>query len=288
MGDAGYRVCVAGAAQQPPDQARGVVVVDDQALAAEPRDRLQPGRHRRDHPQAGRAEDRDHRPGRHRLIHPGRRGQDARRADPPYDGDEFSTHNAFRAPGAPPIEILRQAPGKVDYLATLYGNMHRRIVAHPVFLHADNVTELAEMNFVFIAMDRGVPKRMLVDRLENYEIPFIDVGMGVSEVDGQLTGQLRITTSTSRQRDHVHDRQRIPFADTGVDDAYATNIQIAELNMLNAALAVIKWKKLCGFHLDLDLEHSSIYQIDGNTLINEDQAAARFADGEPIHGENAA
>ena len=33
-----------------------------------------------------------------------------------FDSDEFLTHNAFRAPGAPTLEELREAPKKVDYL----------------------------------------------------------------------------------------------------------------------------------------------------------------------------
>ena len=33
-----------------------------------------------------------------------------------------------------------------------------------------------------------------------------------------------------------------------VDEAYKTNIQIAELNAFNATLAVIKWKQLKGFY----------------------------------------
>jgi len=49
------------------------------------------------------------------------------------------------------------------------------------------------------------------------------------------------------------------------------NIQIADLNMLNAAFAVIKWKKLLGFYKDLENEHFSTYTVDGNLLVNEDQ-----------------
>ena len=41
---------------------------------------------------------------------------------------------------------------------------------------------------------------------------------------------------------------------------------------LNAAIAVIKWKKLFGFYRDLDREHHSTYTIDGNMLLNEDKA----------------
>ena len=47
-------------------------------------------------------------------------------------------------------------------------------------------------------------------------------------------------------------------------------LQIAELNALNAALAVIKWKKLAGVYLDLEHEHFSAYTLDGNAMINED------------------
>lgn len=34
--------------------------------------------------------------------------------------------------------------------------------------------------------------------------------------------------------------------------------------MLNAGLAVVKWKKLFGFYLDLEGEHFSVLSIDGN------------------------
>ena len=40
---------------------------------------------------------------------------------------------------------------------------------------------------------------------------------------------------------------------------------------IDAALAVIKWKKLCGFYLDLDQEHHSTYTLDGNAMDNEER-----------------
>ncbi len=52
------------------------------------------------------------------------------------------------------------------------------------------------MNFVFIAVDNGAVKRLIVTKLQEYGISFIDVGMGLYEVDGALGGQLRVTTST--------------------------------------------------------------------------------------------
>lgn len=199
-----------------------------------------------------------------------------------YDGDRFLSHNAFRAPGAPSVEDLRSAPTKVGYFSAHYEKMHRGIIAHETYISERNVEELAELDFVFIAMDRGIPKRLMVDCLEQHEVPFIDVGVGVQEVDGRLTGLVRVTTSTPGHRRHVH--ERISFADDTGDNPYATNIQIADLNMMNAAFAVHRWKKWCGFYLDLEGEHSSVYQIDGNAVINEDQP-----DGAgPLTGENAA
>ncbi len=118
-------------------------------------------------------------------------------------------------------------------------------------------------------------KKAIIERLEAFDIPFIDVGMGIELVDGALGGVLRVTTSSKRMRDHVRSKNRIPFSDADRDNdeaAYERNIQIADLNALNAALAVLKWKKLFGFYRDLDKEHFSTFTIDGNTLVNEDHA----------------
>ena len=63
----------------------------------------------------------------------------------------------------------------------------------------------------------------------------------------------------------------LPLSDIDLDNDYSRNIQIAELNALNAALAVIKWKKFLGFYVDIEQEHSSYYQIDGNHIVNENK-----------------
>jgi hypothetical protein len=109
-----------------------------------------------------------------------------------------------------------------------------------------------------------------VEVLERMGIAFIDVGMDIYEKGGALNGVLRVTTSTTTQRRHVWDQRRIPFADEQLHDEYATNIQLADLNALNAALAVIKWKKLAGFYHDLGREHQARYAIDDNGIVNED------------------
>jgi hypothetical protein len=93
--------------------------------------------------------------------------------------------------------------------------------------------------------------------------------MGLELVEESLGGILRVTASTPEKRDHVH-QGRICFAGGGEDDLYASNIQVADLNALNAVMAVIKWKKIRGFYRDIEQEHHSTYTTDGNMLLNGD------------------
>lgn len=186
-----------------------------------------------------------------------------------YDEDTFYTHNAFRAPSAASLESLRAGPKKVDYFRSIYDAMHRGIIPHATQITEANVDELRDATFVFLAMEGGGVKRSIVEALESYGVPFIDVGMGIDQVGDSLSGLVRTTTSFEGNRSHIRDR--VSFAEPPVDD-YDQNIQIADLNMLNAALAVIKWKKLFGFYVDLEGECSSTYTTDGNHMLNEDQA----------------
>lgn len=186
-----------------------------------------------------------------------------------FDADRLLQHNAFRAPGAPSLEQLRELPLKVDYFRALYSRMHRGIVAHDYRIDESTVAELQGMDFVFLSLDGGTAKRLIVDKLHEFGIPFVDVGMGVTLDDGSLGGILRVTTSTPAKRDHVDGR--ITFKGDDGDNPYDKNIQIADLNALNATLAVVKWKKLFGFYRDLEHEYHSTYTVDGNMLLNDDQ-----------------
>lgn len=151
--------------------------------------------------------------------------------------------------------------------------MRRGIYSHPVYIDESNIDELRQMDFVFICIDTGSAKRLVVTKLEEYGISFVDVGMGlyVTSADS-IGGILRVTTSTPEQRDHVAAKQRIVFSNGDGNNEYDKNIQIADLNALNAALAVIKWKKLFGFYADLEREHFTTYTLNGNSMINEDIA----------------
>jgi hypothetical protein len=187
-----------------------------------------------------------------------------------YDDDILLNHNAFRAPGAAPLDVLREQPLKVDYYAATYGEMHRGLVPHRVRLDESNADELASMSFVFLCMDGGPDKLAIVDALEQAEVPFIDAGLGLYEKDASIGGILRVTLSTPENRAAA--RARMSFEDPD-DDAneYVRNIQVADLNMLNAALAVERWKKHFGFYRDEEGELSSLFTVEANQLLNEDK-----------------
>lgn len=186
-----------------------------------------------------------------------------------FDGDTFDQHNAFRAPGAASGADLDEKLPKVVYFSRIYSQMRKGIVSHAEYMSADNLDALNEMDFVFLSMEAGTAKRLVVERLVARGIPFIDVGMGVYLANDMVGGTLRVTTVTPSKNDHL--ARRMPFSDGGIKNEYDKNIQIAELNALNAALAVIRWKKLFGFYADQGGEHYSTYAIGRNETNNEDE-----------------
>jgi len=188
-----------------------------------------------------------------------------------YDDDTFLQHNAFRSPGAPSLDDLKTQPKKAEYLKELYSNMRKGIIAHAYNIDDANMGELQEMDFVFLCIHGGYTKELIFKKLEEFGVPFVDVGMGLYLVEDALAlgGQLRTTASTNDKRDHV--KKRVSFSGSDGKNDYDRNIQIADLNALNAALAVIKWKKIFGFYQDFENEHSSVYVIDGNKILNEDK-----------------
>lgn len=185
-----------------------------------------------------------------------------------FDEDRFLTHNAFRAPGAPAIEDLRKQPLKVDYLRAIYSRMHRGIVAHPIQVDATNVDQLRDMSFVFLCMDSGAVKRAIVDKLEEFGIAFADVGMGLYAKRDTVGGMLRTVLSLPDGRANA--RARISFAADDANNEYDKNIQIADLNALNACFAVVAWKKMRGFYFDLGKERFNSYTVGGSLLVKAD------------------
>jgi len=183
-----------------------------------------------------------------------------------FDGDNYLQHNAFRAPGAAQKNTFFEHLKKVDYYTRIYSNMHKHVHSHPYDLNATNVNELSEMTFVFLAMDPSENKAATLKYLEEKNISFIHCGISLTEIDQKIKGQVKTTT---RVKDGANDYSKW-ITNVKRDNIYEQNIQIAELNALNAALAIIKWKKLFGVYHDLDQERYSSYTIYTNETISED------------------
>lgn len=188
------------------------------------------------------------------------------------DGDRAEQHNAFRWPGAMAQEDIAAGASKVAYFSKIYGRMHRGIVAHDVHLGPDTFSLLDQTDFVFVCVDSVEARAAIIPELERRALPFIDCGLGLSLVDDQLMGLVRVTTSTPAMRGHIHDKARIPMVGRDDDDLYRSNIQVADLNMLAGTLAVIQYKQMRGFYLDGEAEYHAVYATDGNHIVNADRA----------------
>lgn len=185
-----------------------------------------------------------------------------------FDGDYFYQNNAFRSPGAASKAELEVPLMKVEYHKRRYSIMHLGIKAVPQYISQANVTLLTGLGFVFLCLDKGTAKTAIVEYLELNKIPFIDVGIGVQKINDALIGTARVTASTEDDRKTFY--KHVSLANDDEDDLYSSNIQIADLNMLNAALAVIKWKKILGFYCDQSHEVNSVYTLTFNNLTNEE------------------
>jgi hypothetical protein len=188
-----------------------------------------------------------------------------------FDGDIFAQHNAFRSPGAAEGRDFEHRLTKAEYFASLYSRMRNGIIAHPYGITELNVSELESITFAFICIDDGKAKLPIVTKLEELGVAFVDVGMGLFKGGDTIGGLVRLTTSTPNKRQHVREKRRIGFDEVAADNIYDSNIQIAELNALNAALAVVKWKKLRNFYADQEHEHFAVFSVATNLIFNDDQ-----------------
>lgn len=195
------------------------------------------------------------------------------------DGDVFDNHNAFRAPGAASLEQLRERPSKVAYFSSMYGQMHTRIATEQAYISHENLDLLDQSTFVFLAMDDATMKPAVAAYLLQRGTPFIDVGMGVEEIDSRLSGLLRVVFADPGEG---VDRalSRIPKPAEERDD-YGRNIQVADLNALNAMLAIGRWKRHLGFYADGAGEGFATYSMFTNHITNEiaNDSTDRAGDG---------
>ena len=191
-----------------------------------------------------------------------------------FDGDVFIQHNAFRAPGAASLEELEKHPFKVNYYANIYKKMRNGIVPHAIFINEDNIDHLESFDFVFSSVDKPSVRRLVFDHLIPRQVPFIDTGMELEHIEEtqSLIGACRATLCTPGKDTHLP--KYVSLRGGAANDIYDSNIQVAEMNALNATMAVIRWKKYCGFYQDIYQELQTTYSINTHQLTRDEIAVA--------------
>lgn len=156
-----------------------------------------------------------------------------------FDDDKVQMHTIFRIPGFIPRAI---GMTKVEALAQHYGNWHDGIDPVTERITAQNVERLREFDFVFVSVDDGPSRLHVVDWLSSNGIPFVDCGMGLNRSVVGLNGVVRVTGIDRSAFERTVHTPYLPTANIK-DEEYRRQSQIAELNALNAALAVIRFKQ---------------------------------------------
>lgn len=164
-----------------------------------------------------------------------------------FDLDPFHVHNAFRSPGKVAADEFGRTKAEV-YLSR-YSNFRKGLSVLPKFIDASCSNDLNGVTFAFVCVDKGSSRAEIFDLLISKNIAFIDVGMGLNRKRGPLNGMIRATYYSAEQGQRVRDLRLAELVDSP-QDVYRTNIQISELNALNACLAVIKFKQLRGFYFE--------------------------------------
>ena len=164
-----------------------------------------------------------------------------------FDHDTFYIHNAYRSPGRLTAEELGQR--KATVYNGRYDNFRSGLVVERRFIDASSEAEVGGVTFAFVSVDKGSSRAGIFDLLIAKQIPFIDVGMGLDRKPGPLSGMMRVTYYPRDTGALIRDKNLAEMVDDP-EDIYRTNVQIAELNALNAALAIVKYKQIRGFYHD--------------------------------------
>ena len=166
-----------------------------------------------------------------------------------FDDDKVHLHTIFRWPGYIPGAIGKL---KVEALAKQYDQWHSGITPVPERITNDNVARLGKYDFVFVSVDEGPARLLIVDWLSANHIPFVDCGMGLNRSKVGLSGFVRITGTDRKAFENNRGTVRLPIENAKADE-YRKQAQIPELNALNANMAVIRFKQYFGL-----LDHESV------------------------------
>lgn len=184
-----------------------------------------------------------------------------------FDLDPYYVHNAFRSPGRPQPDELNKL--KVDVFKTRYENFRNGIKAESKFIDETCREDLKNVTFAFVCVDKGTSRACIIELLVSMQIPFIDVGMGLSRKNGKLKGLIRTSYFSTDEDQIIKEKELVPLTDNP-DGMYKTNIQIGELNALNACLAVIRFKQLRGFYMESAVNYDLLFDISDMKIVGND------------------
>ena len=183
-----------------------------------------------------------------------------------FDLDPFYVHNAYRSPGrVDPTEFCKS---KADVYRARYENFRHGLSINTKLIDESCSEDFNEVTFAFVCVDKGSARGKIFDLLISKGIPFIDVGMGLNRKRGALTGMLRTTYYSMENAARLRGKGLAELADAP-DDEYRTNIQISELNALNACHAVIKYKQIRGFYLEEVSDYNLLFDISDTRIVGE-------------------
>jgi hypothetical protein len=164
-----------------------------------------------------------------------------------YDGDDFHVHTAYRSPGH--VDESEFGRKKAAVYSQRYDNFRKGLSIESKYVDPSTAKDFDGVTFAFVSVDKGSARREIFDLLLGKRIPFIDVDMGLHRRDERLAGMMRATYYSPEDGARVRDKGIAEFQD-GPDNIYRASIQIAELNALNAALAVIRYKQIRRFYFE--------------------------------------
>jgi hypothetical protein len=164
-----------------------------------------------------------------------------------FDGDAYHVHNAFRSPGR--LDECDLGNSKAETYRRRYESFRQGLVLHRKYVDRSSVDDFKGVTFAFVCVDKGSARAEIFDLLISLHVPFIDVGMGLNGKQGALSGTIRATYYAIDNATKIRDMQLAEMVDDP-DDIYRSNVQIAELNALNASIAMIRYKQLRGFYVD--------------------------------------
>jgi hypothetical protein len=186
-----------------------------------------------------------------------------------FDADEYHVHNAFRSPGC----LLEGELGrsKADVYGARYDNFRNGLSIQAKYIDESCGDDLNGVSFAFVSVDKGSARAEICALLLKKGIPFIDVGMGLNRKRQAISGSLRTTYFSKEGGAKVLSEQLVPTHDNP-DDVYKTNIQISELNALNACLAVIAYKKRLGFYVDDEAAYNLLFSVGDMRIVRQPDA----------------